>query len=62
LGCEAQGRELKRVNEGREVKGKKRNIRKEAEKQTKNTNKLGEGEREELRLRTYYRRILLLLQ
>ena len=62
MGCEAQGRELKRVNEGREVKGKKRNIRKEAEKQTKNTNKLGEGEREELRLRTYYRRILLLLQ
>ena len=62
MGCEAQGRELKRVNEGREVKGKKKNIRKEAEKQTKNTNKLGEGEREELRLRTYYRRILLLLQ
>ena len=53
---------MKRVNGGREVKGKKRNIRKEAEKQTKNTNKLGEGEWEELRLRTYYRRILLLLQ
>jgi hypothetical protein len=62
LGCEAQGRELKRVHGGREVKGKKRNIRKDAEKQKKNTNKLGEGEREELRLRTYYRRILLLLQ
>ena len=53
---------LKRVHGGREVMGKKRDIRKEAEKQKKNTNKPREGEREELRLGTYYRRILLLLQ
>ena len=53
---------MKRVHGGREVMGKKRNIRKEAGKQKKNTNKLREGEREELRLGTYYRRILLLLQ
>ena len=43
-------------NEGNEEKHQKgsREIEEEHE-------KLGEGEREELRLRTYYRRILLLL-